>query len=107
MSDLISRQKVLMYLADLQLSVTPDDTRPTPLAYTALEWAIKGVENLPSAEPKKGKWEVKTDGFIFKRRWGICSECGNYLDFLRVNVGRGDANFCPNCGAKMIEKDEI
>ena len=67
---------------------------------------VEDIEQLPSAEPKKGKWEVKTDGFIFKRKWGICSECGNYLDFLRVNVGRGDANFCPNCGAKMIEEEE-
>ena len=30
-----------------------------------------------------------------------CSNCGNYLDFGGVNAGRGDANYCPNCGAKM------
>jgi len=30
-----------------------------------------------------------------------CSNCGNYLDFGGVNAGRGSANYCPNCGAKM------
>ena len=30
-----------------------------------------------------------------------CSNCGNYLDFGGVNAGRGTANYCPNCGAKM------
>ena len=30
-----------------------------------------------------------------------CSNCGNFLDFSGVNAGRGDANYCPNCGAKM------
>ena len=30
-----------------------------------------------------------------------CSRCGNTLDMDGVNVGRGDANYCPNCGSKM------
>lgn len=30
-----------------------------------------------------------------------CSKCGNTLDMDGVNAGRGDANFCPNCGKKM------
>ena len=34
------------------------------------------------------------------------SNCGNFLDFGGVNVGRGDANYCPNCGAKMNEEME-
>lgn len=52
-------------------------------------------------ENVKGKWIIKTDGFVIKRVWGVCSECGNTLDFSGVNAGRGDANFCPNCGADM------
>lgn len=31
-----------------------------------------------------------------------CSVCRNVLDFDGVNAGRGDANYCPNCGAKML-----
>lgn len=33
-----------------------------------------------------------------------CSRCGNFLDMWGVNGGRGDANFCPHCGAKMDEE---
>lgn len=41
---------------------------------------------------------IKQEREIFK-----CSNCGNYLDFRGVNAGRGDANYCPNCGEKMEE----
>ena len=44
---------------------------------------------------------IKQEREIFK-----CSNCGNYLDFRGVNAGRGDANYCPNCGEKM-EKGEL
>lgn len=60
------------------------------------------IINAPTvdAEPvKHGHWidesHTKNER-VFK-----CSVCGNYLDFDGVNVGRGDANYCPNCGAKM------
>lgn len=33
-----------------------------------------------------------------------CSRCGNSLSMEGVNGGRGDANFCPNCGARMDEE---
>lgn len=55
------------------------------------------------AEPiRHGKW--KKSGY-----WGRvykCDQCGNYLDFDGVNTGRGSANYCPNCGAKMDEVNE-
>ena len=35
------------------------------------------------------------------RRVLTCSVCGNFLCMEGVNAGRGDANYCPNCGAKM------
>lgn len=48
-------------------------------------------------KPKTGKW-------IKSGRWGRvykCNQCGNFLDFDGVNAGRGDANYCPNCRARM------
>ena len=65
---------------------------------------IASIVNAPteSAEVvQSGEWIMKHDGVIFKRTWGVCSCCGNTLDFDGLNAGRGDANFCPNCGANM------
>ncbi len=51
-------------------------------------------------ERKKGKWiRIGNISRVYK-----CDKCGNYLDFSGVNAGRGDANFCPNCGVDMRER---
>lgn len=65
--------------------------------YQIKQVAIKYINSTPSIdiEPKRGEWISKG------KRIYRCSNCGNYLDFDGVNAGRGDANFCPNCGAKM------
>lgn len=57
------------------------------------------LHEVPSAQPGR-----KTGHWIKTARWGrvyYCDQCRNYLDFDGVNVGRGSANFCPNCGADM------
>lgn len=69
------------------------------------------IDQMPTvdAEPvRHGKWR---DLETFKRPWFRhhifeCSACGNTLDMDGVNAGRGDANYCPNCGAKMGERKE-
>lgn len=43
---------------------------------------------------------------LFRNPIVKCSHCGNFLDMDGVNAGRGNANFCPNCGAKMDEETE-
>lgn len=48
---------------------------------------------------RHGHW-IPLDGW-FNKSIVKCSVCGNTLDMDGVNAGRGDANFCPNCGAKM------
>lgn len=56
------------------------------------------------AEPvRHGHWiPVSTTK---RERTFKCSVCRNVLDFDGVNAGRGYANRCPNCGAKMDEED--
>lgn len=65
------------------------------------------VENAPTIEAvpvRHGQW-IPFDGWFNK---GIvkCSVCRHTLDMHGVNAGRGDANFCPNCGSKMDEGAE-
>ena len=60
----------------------------------------KALEAVPSADRPSGEW-ISNGKRIYR-----CSNCGNYLDFDGVNAGRGDANYCPNCGADMRERKE-
>lgn len=83
----ISRRAVLELIADYDLSMGQ---------------VVKGIHALPSVQPsKKGEWINTKVGKLFPSNDYKCSVCGNILDFDGVNCGRGDANFCPNCGADM------
>ena len=57
------------------------------------------IDAMPTVqqERKIGKWILYDKRFPW-RFYYKCSECGNYLNFSGV---RGEANYCPNCGAKM------
>ena len=64
------------------------------------------VEDLPSAEPKHGKWieegiwsEGSGMGEIYGRYWR-CSSCN---EITKDDYYQCGANFCPNCGADMRE----
>lgn len=123
--DLISRQAAI----DVAMQYCPDDDGSCSKAGVDIremldeleslppaqsEWKVgkwirvsevrESIKELPSAQPerKKGKWvKEKCRGLMYK-----CSACGNYLDFNGVNAGRGNANFCPNCGAVMDERED-
>ena len=65
--------------------------------YTELAYAMAGIEPVNVVPVVHGKWKkIGVWGRVYR-----CSQCGNFLDFDAVNAGRGDANFCPNCGADM------
>ena len=55
-----------------------------------LEMAIKALEQ----EPKTGKW---IEHFDESGKWYECDQC--HTDW------GGAVNFCPNCGAKMEDKE--
>ena len=54
-------------------------------------------DNYESQEPKTGHW-INGDC-----KGGNCSICGEYYAFYPES---GDFNYCPNCGAKMVEPQE-
>lgn len=67
------------------------------------------IRSLPPAnvvEIRRGRWENLQGNKYHKRDMRIlrCSLCRNFLDMSGVNAGRGNANYCPNCGAKMESK---
>lgn len=127
MSDTISRQAAIDAL-DGEIEITGRTNAEAVKGYVRL---VKDrLERLPSAQPEmiekaayiRGFEQGRTQGMIdaLEKEFGDeddstvpahwidqghkifkCSNCGNYLDFRGVNAGRGAANYCPNCGAKM------
>ena len=75
--------------------------------FDAWEEIIEQMEQIPAADVRpvvRGKWLNDFCGKgRFSKRIVQCSLCGNFLDLDGVNAGRGDANYCPNCGADMRE----
>ena len=61
------------------------------------------IEEMPTIEPKRGRWNNKviySDNKV--ALW--CSECGKR--FFKLPTENGEYNFCPNCGADMREVEE-
>ena len=67
----------------------------TDAGSAALYETVKAIKALPSAQPKKGKWKYISDGYVDIYE---CDQCGKTEDYER--------NFCPNCGADMMEVTE-
>ena len=97
MSDYISREK---YLQDVEHY----KNQICYMSNVSMDDCIKICNEQPSADVRenvKGEWINAKVGKLFPSNDYKCSICGNILNFDGVNCGRGDANFCPNCGADM------
>lgn len=59
--------------------------------------------HMSQCDERRGYWIVRGGkmGKNVDNRIVECSVCNNYLSMSGVNGGRGDANYCPNCGAAM------
>ena len=102
--DCISRKRVIM-LIDEAAEKNPYKIIGLPNTYSdynqgwtdACDWLYANIESddLPSVTPrqKSGKWIRLTNDLA------QCSNCGDYVD----NAIRCGYNFCPNCGARMVE----
>lgn len=93
----MNNREALFYLETLQRMMTQYWGIFSVEFIRANSMAIHALEQ----ERKEGRWEkMEARGRVYR-----CNQCGNFLDFDGVNVGRGDANYCPNCGAKMEGED--
>lgn len=63
-------------------------------------WNERKNETTVTLKPKTGHWKRRIVDGGYNADWK-CSECGYkvYTDFVNYN-------FCPNCGAKMVEPQE-
>ena len=92
MDDFISRQAVSDWLKQYGQDVLHKKYK------FSLMYIWKNLMDLPSAQPKTGKWidTISANPEIKRFR---CSECGYHITLTKEN-------YCPNCGAKMeVEQD--
>ena len=74
----------------------PDVSNPFPDGVDAID--IKDVDAIPAADVapvRHGEWLPTTKWWQGGSAWKQCSECG----ILHL----GKSNFCPHCGAKMLD----
>ena len=94
MSDLISRQEAIEEVIAL-----PNTENGYSETYDK-ECIIGLLKEIPSAEPKKGKWKryyIERGEFGERPSIFYCSECHS------CSIVKTD--FCPNCGTDMMESD--
>lgn len=96
--DLISREAVLDIInsEDNWLFDAKSHNTDTKVAFSTIKLKIS---DLPSVTPTRptARWSRQTDTY---HDYYECENCG-------IGVGLDDVrNFCPNCGAEMIESEE-
>ena len=91
MNDLISREEAIKAVKFYETFYDP---------YPRV---IEALEELPSVQPRKGKWTRHFDG---NEWYWYCSSCKEqwYEEDLWMG-GNSFPNFCPDCGADMREGD--
>lgn len=93
MSDLISRQEAIDIVHWYYRNMYGEDAERS---------ICESIENLPSAEPKRGKWlETEQPMGWIDVRCATCSECGKDYILDEYTIEDFGWNFCANCGAKM------
>lgn len=98
MDDLISRQAAIDALADYIHNVDRVIGTGHLSADDCKDAAISVLADLPSAQPKPGKWKFT------KYYFWECSRCKkNPTKGFGYVQGKDELfDFCPNCGAKMV-----
>ena len=100
MNDYISREDALLCAT----GEYADDSFEDSIKEVECKKIAKRLKELKPADVREnthGEWINAKVGRFFPSNDFKCSICGNILNFDELNCGRGDANFCPNCGADM------
>ena len=103
MDEYIKREAAIAALDEFRLNQTVSKyatVMQCRAARDAISRAIKVLESLPAAdvEPlKRGRW-IEQEKYTFGVMYD-CSLCGN-----RILDNGHSWNYCPNCGARMVEE---
>ena len=101
--DAISRQSAIFLASDLKQDL-PDDAHLADMVMAHNEGVLEyqtQLSLLPPVTPQTGKWntfELFQGGI--KETWYECPKC-KWSNALLI-----PRNYCPNCGAKMVEPQE-
>jgi len=86
---------------------TADEFNTRDLMLLNAEQFIHLLPPVRPQEPKTGHWIEDTNGtYTDNHDTWECSECGHAQILLEGTPKDNDYNYCPNCGAKMIEPQE-
>lgn len=97
MDDLISRQKLKDAMYQEAFEKDSNDQKWDSGCWIRYRMFERITDAQPSAERKKGRWEMKPDPYGFFGEIPVCSECGCTTKM------RDKTKFCPHCGARMEE----
>ena len=97
--DMISREDAIKEICEDIEWLESQGCTEIPLAERK-ERDVDIIKNLPSVQPKHGKWIWNGDTLDWERLH-YCSECKKYA--LRDTDGKYEvlSDFCPHCGADM------
>lgn len=99
MSEELIKKSDAIKALDAKFTIKGKENMQTVLNY--LELVRTRIEGAPTIEPKRGEWiDVWQDGVCSWR--GTCSVCRSTNDIPPPF----EANYCPNCGAKMKGADD-
>lgn len=106
MTELISRQAALAEIDKNREALLSSGM--TGAEHILVHYGRRVIEELPTIEPKRGRWITKKDecGIDYQ----ICSNCETEIQWRNrhgviLRVDMQTVPYCPNCGAKMDVSD--
>ena len=98
MNDLISRRALLQDLSESIVITIREENSEKLRVYNRVVDRIEIATGVDAVPVVHGRWEwLGVDEFA-------CSVCGRYVEYKSHNCGYA---YCPNCGAKMINKKDV